>query len=86
MYRIVPAQQQFVKFDAASRFQPLKASAKVGILILKDSTPGEPIEYIEKYNHDAATEAGAPANPVAPVEAPAAAAEPEAPEDFDFDG
>jgi 26S proteasome regulatory subunit N2 len=39
--RVVPAQEQFVAFEPASRWQPLKhRHASSGIILLKDNMPG----------------------------------------------
>lgn len=97
--RVTPAQRQFVKFQAGSRFQPIKPGAHTGVLVLVDTTPDTPIEYVERAQNLAAAPTTRPAataaaaspavaasTPAAP--APGAAgsgAEPDAPEDMDYD-
>ena len=41
--RVVPAQEKFVSFMEGSRFLPLKKGASAGILVCKDTTPGEEV-------------------------------------------
>lgn len=44
--RVVPQQVKFVSFPAGSRWAPVKrGAAPYGILVLKDLTPDEPVEY-----------------------------------------
>ena len=49
--RIVPAQERLVSFPAASRWQPLaNTSAVSGILVLRDTAPGELQSiYVDRY-------------------------------------
>lgn len=42
--RVVPQQEPFIDFHTNSRWKPIKANAKSGILIFKDETPGVPFE------------------------------------------
>ncbi|GMH41090.1 hypothetical protein BSKO_09000 [Bryopsis sp. KO-2023] len=44
--RVVPNQEKYVRFLEDSRWVPIKQGAQVGILILKDMQPGEPVELI----------------------------------------
>lgn len=66
---MTPAQRQFVKYPAGSRFQPIKPGAHTGVLVLVDTTPEAPVEYVERQ-----ALASAPAVPPAavPVAAPVA--------------
>ena len=88
----MPAQAQYVSFDASCRFQPIKPDATTGILVLADSSPDSPIEYVEKQSmpDEAAPAAGdgAAGGAAAGDAAPAAAgpqSEPDAPEDMDLE-
>jgi 26S proteasome regulatory subunit N2 len=68
--RVVPAQERFIRFDDAGRYRPVKR-AGAGVVMLKDTTPGEPEELVSR-----------PAAPPAPAAAappgqPAVAAVPE---------
>ena len=78
--RVTPAQERFVRFDEGSRFVPTvsEMSQKTrGFVVLKDTTPGEEVEYV------ASTRTLVPG-----VTGPAggdAAEEPAAPEAFEFD-
>jgi hypothetical protein len=101
MCRVTPAQRQFVKFPAGMRFQPIKPGAHTGVLVLVDSTPEAPMEYVERQAlaaapaapPAAAAAAAAGAASAAAAATPAAAApgaadrgaEPDAPEDMDYD-
>ncbi len=38
--RVVPAQEKLVKFPEGSRYTPIRPGRTAGILLLKDSTPG----------------------------------------------
>ena len=40
--RVVPAQEKLVKFPEGSRYTPIRPGRTAGILLLKDSTPGNP--------------------------------------------
>lgn len=85
---VVPAQAPLVSFDAAARFQPVKAGATTGILVLVDSTPGEAIDYVEKQSLAAVSSPATAAEQGAAAPAAAAAdavAEPEAPDDMDLE-
>eukprot|EP00798_Chlamydomonas_sp_ICE-L_P002207 gene2207-33767_t len=75
--RVVPAQVKFISFSADSRWAPVKRDSPAGILVLKDLTPGEPVDLITS---EAAVvpEAAAAAAPAAPAAAAPAAAEPAA--------
>lgn len=85
--RVVPTQEQYIRFDPLARFQPLKLSARSGILVMRDTRPTEDVLYVEKQSLGAppgGPTAAAPVAPAAPAPA-AAAAEPEAPADDDLD-
>lgn len=80
--RVTAAQEKFVRFDQGSRFVPIAASASSkyltrGLIVLRDTEPGEEIVYVESL--------------FKPAVPPAAAApapeddEPTPPEDFEFD-
>jgi 26S proteasome regulatory subunit N2 len=45
--RVVPAQERFVRFDDAGRYRPVKR-AGAGVVLLKDTTPGEPEELVSR--------------------------------------
>jgi len=61
--RVVPAQEKFIHFDAAGRYQPLKR-VHAGIVMVKDTTPDQPVELVVT----SASAAAAAAAPAAPVE------------------
>ena len=46
--RVVPAQEKLVKFPEGSRYMPIRSGRTAGILLLKDSTPGTPINRERK--------------------------------------
>ncbi|KAL0034615.1 hypothetical protein WJX79_010540 [Trebouxia sp. C0005] len=85
--RVVPAQEKLVKFPEGSRYTPIRPGRTAGILLLKDSTPGEEAELVSQGNPPAGAQA-AQTNP------PSAAApqagqqaeeeEPPPPEPFEF--
>lgn len=39
--RVVPAQEKLISFPQGSRFVPIRPGRTAGILLLKDSSPGE---------------------------------------------
>jgi 26S proteasome regulatory subunit RPN2 C-terminal domain len=97
---VTPAQRQYVKFPQGSRFQPIKPGARTGVMVLVDTQPEQPIEYVERQSvadgatgdvpggtavaaADTAAAGGAAANTGTAV--PATAAEPDAPEDMDYE-
>lgn len=81
--RVVPAQVKYVSFPAGSRLEPVKPDLPVGILVLRDLTPGEPCELVASQ---IAPAPDAPAAAPAPV--PAASQppgdEPPPPEPFEY--
>jgi len=44
--RVVPQQEPYISFPPDCRWQPVKVKATAGILMLKDTKPGEPFETI----------------------------------------
>jgi len=90
--RVVPSQVPYVSFGPDSRWLPLKqGAAPVGFLVLKDTQPGEPVEYASSTlaGGSAAAAAGGQ-QPAAGAAAPAAGAaqqeqEPAPPEPFEFE-
>lgn len=110
---MTPAQRQFVAFTEGSRFQPIKPGGRTGVLVLVDTTPDQPVEYVENQsmatgglvvagagnasgaNGDAATDAAEQGGDAAPTQtaavtstlasSPAPPAEPDAPEDMDYE-
>ena len=84
--RVTPAQERFVRFDEGSRFAPAVAgmAAKTrGFVVLKDTTPGEEVEYVASTRTIVPGVTG-PAGGAAAAAAPAPE-EPAAPEAFEFD-
>jgi 26S proteasome regulatory subunit N2 len=84
--RVVPAQEPYVQFPAKSRYQPIRKGRAAGILVLKDTTPGDPEELV---NGQGPAPGGAQAAPVPAADAPAQAAQPEEdepppPEPFEY--
>ena len=79
--RITPAQERYVRFDEGSRFLPVTAAGKAapsrGFVVLRDTTPGEEVEYVTSSRTPPAAAAAAPAA--------AAEEEPAPPEAFEFD-
>ncbi len=88
--RVTPAQEKYVRFDEGSRFVPIvaeKATHARGFVVLRDTTPGEDVEYVQSertlvpgVTGPAAAGAGGGAADAAPAEE-----EPAAPEAFEFD-
>jgi 26S proteasome regulatory subunit N2 len=88
--RVTPAQERYVRFDEGSRFVPVaaetagKAAPTRGFVVLRDTTPGEAVEYVTSTRAPAVGAAGgagsAAAAAVVPVEA-----EPAPPAAFEFD-
>lgn len=74
--RVVPAQVPHITFNKDSRWVPVKRGLPVGILVLKDLQPEQPVELV---NSAAGAAAEAPAAPPAP-----AAAEPPPPAAFEY--
>ncbi len=64
--RVVPAQERFIRFGDAGRYRPVKR-AGAGVIILKDTTPGEPEELVSQRAAPAAAAAAAAAAPAVPV-------------------
>ena len=83
--RVTPGQERYVKFDDDSRFVPIvsgKAAQTRGFVVLKDTTPGEEVEYVTT------TKTPAPAGGAGDAGGAIAAAveeEPDAPDAFEFD-
>jgi 26S proteasome regulatory subunit N2 len=87
---VTPAQEKYVRFDEGSRFVPIvaeKATRAHGFVVLRDTTPGEDVEYVQSertlvpgVTGPAAAGAGGGAADAAPAEE-----EPAAPEAFEFD-
>lgn len=44
--RVIPQQEPYITFPANTRWVPIKSNARSGILILKDTKPGEPFECV----------------------------------------
>ena len=44
--RVVPAQEKLVKFPEGSRYTPIRPGRTAGILLLKDSTPGNHSTFV----------------------------------------
>lgn len=85
--RVVPAQRRFVAFEPEQRWQ-LVRPAPSGFVVLRDTQPGQPVEYLfqedkpqEPKNEPTAAAAAAPA---AASGAAAEADEPPAPEPFEY--
>jgi 26S proteasome regulatory subunit N2 len=76
--RVVPAQERFVRFDDAGRYRPVKRCG-AGVVLLKDTQPGEPEELVSPPPVVAAAAQQAPAVPVVEEEEDAAP-----PEAFEF--
>lgn len=66
--RVVPGQRRFVAFLPDSRWQPVRA-APSGFVVLKDTTPGEPVEYLFQEDKKPLAD-GAAAAAVDPANAP----------------
>ncbi len=73
-------QVRFVSWPTTSRWQPVAARREgaVGILVMRDTQPGEPVELVSAQGQDAAAGAGAGAAAAAPAGGAAAAAAPAA--------
>lgn len=46
--RVIKLQEQYIEFPMHSRYKPVLPSRKSGFVILMDTAPEEPIEYIER--------------------------------------
>lgn len=69
-----PAQARFVALPATGRWQPVRAGGPAtGIMVMRDTQPGEPVELVVTQG-DAAAAAAAPAAAAAAAPAAAAAA------------
>ena len=74
--RVVPLQERCIRFDPAGRFVPVKPGACSGILVLKDTRPGEPVDLVATT---------APASVAKPAgQAAEEEAEPAPPEPFEY--
>ncbi|KAF8073149.1 RPN2B [Scenedesmus sp. PABB004] len=86
--RVVPHQVKYMSFPEGSRWAPVKRGAALsGILVLRDLTPGEPIEYATTTGAGGAPggdAAAAAAAPAATAAAPAQEQEPAPPAAFEF--
>jgi 26S proteasome regulatory subunit N2 len=81
--RVIPAQEKFIRMmEPNTRYVPLKQGATSGILLLRDTTPGEPAELVT--SDSPGTAAPVPADGVTNINASAAAEEPPPPEAFDY--
>ena len=71
-----------MRFDEGSRFVSAVADLRRGFVVLKDTTPGEDIEYVAATRTlvPGVTNTGGGATAAAPVEE-----EPAPPEEFEFD-
>lgn len=83
--RVTPAQERYVRFDEGSRFVPVvahKATHARGFVVLRDTTPGEDVAYVESTRTivPGVTGPAGGAAAAAPAEE-----EPAAPEEFEFD-
>mmetsp|Transcript_5894 Transcript_5894/g.16828 ORF Transcript_5894/g.16828 Transcript_5894/m.16828 type:complete len:1074 (-) Transcript_5894:415-3636(-) len=89
--RVVPAQEKFLAAVETERWRPIQAGFKSGFIVLKDLTPGEPVELVSASGPaEGAAPAGngpAPAAEAPPATAaqPAVAAPATAPADDDDD-
>lgn len=89
--RVVPAQEQYIAFDADPRWEPLRRHHQAsGILMLRDKQPGQPVELV-----GAAAPEQSPSTPAVPASGPATAPDPAAqntaeelppPEPFEYTG
>lgn len=93
--RVVPAQERLIRWDDKGRYQPIKR-AGAGILIVRDTRPGEAVEVALRLPEPAPPAPPPPAGPgagAAPAAAAAAAAlpvveeeeEPAPPEAFEYE-
>ncbi len=83
--RMTLQQVRFVSFLPDSRWVPVKRGAPaVGFVVLRDTTPGEPVDYAASVAVGGAM--GGAAAAAAAAAAPAQAAEPPPPAPFEFDG
>jgi 26S proteasome regulatory subunit N2 len=88
--RVVPQQRRFVTFLSENRWQPVRPTPS-GFVVLKDSTPDEPVEYLfqEEKKPAAATAAPTAVGDAVTQAAPGGAAadagdEPPPPEPFEY--
>ncbi|KAG2454480.1 hypothetical protein HYH02_001498 [Chlamydomonas schloesseri] len=73
--RVTPAQARFIALPAGGRWQPVRAGGPVtGIMVMRDTQPGEPLELVATQGDAAAAAAAAPAAAAAAAPAAAAAA------------
>ncbi|EFJ47427.1 26S proteasome regulatory complex [Volvox carteri f. nagariensis] len=70
--RVPPGQARFVVLPTSGRWLPVKRESPVGILVMRDTQPGEPQELVTAQGDGAA--AAAATAPAAAATAPAAAA------------
>ena len=71
--RVAPAQALFVRFDRASRWAPVRPRPPLpGVVVLRDRSPGEPVEYAAVGKATTAAAAAAAARAGAAGAAPAA--------------
>ncbi|KAK9829302.1 hypothetical protein WJX72_005032 [[Myrmecia] bisecta] len=75
--RVLPKQQRFVQWPKGGRWQPLKQGAAGGIVLLKDTKPGQPVEWVSNAGPASGASAGAAAAAGAPAAAQPAAAAPD---------
>ncbi|KAN0039379.1 hypothetical protein ACTA71_001573 [Dictyostelium dimigraforme] len=88
--RIVPRQLQYVQFDDA-RYQPIKKSPVIGIVMLRDLTPNEPEQLVVKEKPETKQESVGIQSGTANISLPNATTttsptlpEPSTPEPFEF--
>ncbi|KAJ2334621.1 proteasome regulatory particle base subunit, partial [Coemansia sp. RSA 2671] len=81
MTRVLPYQERFVKWPAGSRYVPVKQGAVSGVLVVRDTMPEKPEEFIASSLDDDLDDE---------EEAPAAGADvplpPPEPFEYPFDG
>ncbi|GLI59879.1 hypothetical protein VaNZ11_001794 [Volvox africanus] len=78
--RVVPSQARFVALPSNGRWLPVKRESPLGILVMCDTQPGEPLELVSAQGEGAGAAAApaAAAAVAAPAAAPAAAGAPAA--------
>ncbi|GIL52990.1 hypothetical protein Vafri_8707 [Volvox africanus] len=74
--RVVPSQARFVALPSSGRWLPVKRESPLGILVMCDTQPGEPLELVSAQGDGAGVAAAPAAAAPAPAAAPAAAGAP----------
>ncbi|KAJ1826770.1 proteasome regulatory particle base subunit [Coemansia sp. RSA 2599] len=70
MTRVLPYQEKYMKWSSGSRYVPVKSGKVSGVVLVKDTAPGEPEDFLANSIEDDAKESEEPKKEEATVPPP----------------